>query len=338
MAETSLLELATRTATEHDFSGVVQIDCGDHTDISLAAGFADRRHQVANAPTTRFGTASAAKGFTALTVMSLVSDGTLQLDGPVRPLLGDDLPLIDDEVTIRQLLAHRSGIGDYLDEESGIDINDHVIVVPVHQLSSTEAYLAVLDGFPQRERPGETFRYNNGAYVVLALIAERASNCAYHRLVDERVVRPAGLTATSFPRGDELPADVAIGYLHPDGMRSNVLHLPVIGVGDGGIVTTAADVHRFWCAVVSGRVVPEALWQSMIEPVSDPADGSERYGLGFWLHPTGGQVMLEGMDAGVSFRSVHDPDTATTLTILSNTSDGAWPMARALETALGLRT
>ena len=57
---------------------------------------------------------------------------------------------------------------------------------------------------------------------------------------------------------------------------------------------------------------------------------------GFWLHPEGSTVQLEGMDARVSFRSVHDPTTATTHTVMSNTSEGAWRMTRALDDALGL--
>jgi hypothetical protein len=55
-----------------------------------------------------------------------------------------------------------------------------------------------------------------------------------------------------------------------------------------------------------------------------------RYGLGFWLHATGPAVMLEGYDAGVSFRSVYDPGTDLTWTVVSNTSDGAWPVVRAI--------
>jgi hypothetical protein len=62
-----------------------------------------------------------------------------------------------------------------------------------------------------------------------------------------------------------------------------------------------------------------------------------RYGLGFWLHPTGESAILEGYDAGVSCRSVHDPVTGTTSTVLSNTTDGAWPIARLLRDAAALR-
>ena len=58
--------------------------------------------------------------------MSLVESGELTLDQPVRTVLGDDLPEIDDRTTIEHLLAHRSGIGDYLDESEPTDINDYL--------------------------------------------------------------------------------------------------------------------------------------------------------------------------------------------------------------------
>ncbi|WP_410962068.1 serine hydrolase, partial [Salmonella sp. SAL4457] len=62
---------------------------------------------------TRFGLASGTKGLTALAVVSLIEDGTLELSTTARSLLGDDLPLIRDDVTVEHLLGHRSGIGDY---------------------------------------------------------------------------------------------------------------------------------------------------------------------------------------------------------------------------------
>ena len=76
--------------------------------------------------------------------MSLVERGELGVDTTARSLLGTDLPLIDDRVTVEQLLAHRSGIGAYLDEDEVADNNDYVMTVPVHELATTEQYLAGL--------------------------------------------------------------------------------------------------------------------------------------------------------------------------------------------------
>ena len=66
----------------------------------------------------------------------------------------------------------------------------------------------------------------------------------------------------------------------------------------------------------------------MVRPRSDVPPESMRYGLGFWLHESSDVVMLEGSDAGVSFRSVHDPARNITHTVISNTTEGAWPIAR----------
>lgn len=320
------------------FSGVVRIDAGTPGTpdgvLVRALGLAHRGHGIANRPDTRFGVASGAKGFTALTVMRLVEDGTLALDTPARSLLGDDLPLVDDAVTVEHLLGHRSGIGDFFPEGPDLDITDHLLAVPVHELVDTEQYLPVLDGHPQEFPPGERFAYNNGGFVVLALLAERAAGRGFHELVVERVCRPAGLADTGFPRSDEPDDRTALGYLHDEGLRTNVLHLPVRGSGDGGIVTTAADVRALWSALFAGRIVPRARVEAMVRPRSDVPEEKARYGLGFWLHATGPVVALEGYDAGVSFRSVHDPERDVTLTVIGNTSEAAWPVVRPLEAAL----
>jgi CubicO group peptidase (beta-lactamase class C family) len=162
-------------AAESSFSGVVRIDRGDEVVAEKAYGFANRALEIPNETATRFGVASGAKGLTALAVVSLVEDGTLELTTTARSVLGDDLPLIDDAVTVEHLLAHRSGIGDYLDEDLPGEITDYVMPIPLHELATTEDFLAVLDGFEPKFRPDEAFSYCNGGFVVLALIAERAS-------------------------------------------------------------------------------------------------------------------------------------------------------------------
>src|SRR5262249_14239536 len=143
---------------------------------------------------------------------------------------------------------------DYLDENAGYDVNDYVMQVPVHRLSATEDYLAVLDGVPTAFAPDERFAYNNGAFVVLALLAERASSTPFHDLVQQHVFGPADMADTAFVRSDELPAGAARGYLFDEGLRSNVLHLPIRGNGDGGAYTTVADMSRFWQALHAGRI------------------------------------------------------------------------------------
>ena len=102
-------------ASETEFSGVVRVDRGDRVEIVKAYGLAHRSYDIPNEVDTRFALASGTKGLTALTVVSLVEDGTLQLTTTARSVLGKDIPLVGDGVTVEHLLAHRSGIGDYLD-------------------------------------------------------------------------------------------------------------------------------------------------------------------------------------------------------------------------------
>jgi CubicO group peptidase (beta-lactamase class C family) len=323
-------------ASETAFSGVVRVDSAHGVGVEKAYGLAHRGHGIPNSADTQFAIASGTKGLTALTVASLVEEGRIELSTSARSVLGADLPLVGDEVTIEHLLSHRSGIGDYLDEAGDHDLADYPMPVPVHELASTEEYVAALDGRPMTSAPGERFAYNNSGYVVLALIAERVGGSPFADLVRRRVCEPAGMRDTAFLRSDELPGRAALGYLMVDGAwRTNVFHLPVRGSGDGGIYSTAADLSSFWNALFAGQIVSNDLVDDLVRPHSDAPAHSQRYGLGFWLHASTDAVGLEGYDAGVSFRSVHDPGARITHTVISNTTDGAWPLARHLEQRLG---
>jgi len=266
VAQTELDALAEQTG----FSGVVRVDQGEQVLLARAYGLAHRGLGVPNRVDTVFALASGVKGLTALTVVSLIEEGRLELTTTARSVLGGDLPLIDDGVTVEQLLAHRSGIGDYFDEELGHDVSEYVMRVPVHTLASTEGYLPVLDGYPTKFAPDTRFAYCNGGYVVLALIAERVAGMPFHELVQARVCDPAGMRDTAFLRSDDLPGEAALGYLEIGGVwRTNVHHLPVRGSGDGGIYSTAADVLALWTAFMSGRIVSDAWVGEMLRPHSD---------------------------------------------------------------------
>ncbi len=323
-------------ATSDELSGVVSIDVDGDPHFAAAYGMADRAHAIANTVDTRFGMASASKAFTATAVMALIDDGTLRRDTAVRGILNDDLPLIDDAVTIEQLLSHTSGIGDYLDEDSDWEVEDYVLAVPVHELAETEAFVRAIDGQPQKFAPGERFSYCNGGYVVLAIVAERVSGMPFHDLVAARVLSPAGLTGTAYLRLDELPGDVALGYLRgePESLRTNVLHLPVRGTGDGGAFTTTADLSRFWRALVDGAIVSPPRVGEMIDPRTVVESEHMRYGMGVWRDLDGPGLVLVGYDAGVSIFSRFDPGTRMTATIVSNTPEGAWGVARTMRDEL----
>jgi CubicO group peptidase (beta-lactamase class C family) len=310
-------------AARSGFTGVVSVHAGDQRVFERCYGFAHRALAVPNTADTRFALASGSKTFTALAVLRLVEQGRLRLTDPVRPILGDDLPLIDDAVTIEHLLTHTSGIGDYLDEEADWEPDDYVLTVPVHELAETAGFLPMLAGRPQKFTPGERFGYCNQGFMVLALVIERVSGRGFHEFVETEVFAPAGLAHTGFPRSDDLPGDAALGYLDAEGNRTNVLHLPVRGNGDGGAYSTVGDLHRFWRALLAGHIVGEESVAELVRPRNDVPEEGMRYAAGLWLHATGPQLIMGGYDAGVAARSIHEPASATTATMLSNSSRGA---------------
>ena len=252
---TQLLE----AVAKHGFSGVVRLDRDGRTEVAEAFGDADRAAGLPTTVDTTFGLASVCKGFTAIVAVGLVVDGRWSLDTRVRPLLGDDLPEVPDDVTVEHLLAHRSGIGDYVDEDDDeAEVTDYVLTVPVHRLVATEDYLPALAGNPPSFPVGARFGYCNSGFVVLALLVERLTGTPFHDLVTARVLEPARMTRTAYLRSDELPGGVAHGYLESDGLRTNVLHLPVRGNGDGGVYSTVEDLARFWRAF-AGRTARPSL-------------------------------------------------------------------------------
>ncbi len=327
-----LAELVASAASD-GFSGVVRVSVDGELVHESAVGLANRAHDVPITLDTRLAVASGAKTFTALTVLALVERGALALDTPARSLLGNDVPALDNTVTVEHLLAHRSGFGDYLDEEALDDITDYVLSVPTQRLATPDDYLVLMDGLTMLTEPGEQFVYNNGGYVLLAVLAERAAGAPYHDLVDELVCRPAGLTATGFPFSDEPTADVATGYLHADGLRTNVLHMPRRGLGDGGVATTVGDIDRLWDALFAGAIVSPELVNRMTTAQGFEDDG-DGYGWGCSVVDDGATIGMGGYDPGISFGSRRTPGTGTSWTVISNHTDGAWPVIRAIRAAL----
>ena len=321
-------------AAETDFAGVVHLERSGAVELNAAYGLADRGHGIPMTADNQLGMASGSKTFTALAVMRLVEEGLLGLSTTARQVLGTDLPLIADDVTVEHLLSHRSGIGDYLDEDE-LDSEDYPMPVSVHRLVTTEDFLPILDGCPTKFPAGARFTYCNGGFVVLALIAERVSGRSYQDLVRELVCSPAGMADTAFLRSDALPGRAALGYVEVEGQwRTNVFHLPVVATGDGGMYTTTADMARFWTALTAGRIVRPETLADMRTPRSEPDPGESRcYGLGFWLEPDSPVMTMSGADAGVSFWSSHHAERGTTATVISTTISGAWPVIEVVESS-----
>lgn len=320
-----------RLAGATDFSGAVSVWRDGESLIRSSWGHADRRHRRPNRIDTQFATASVAKGATALAVGSMIEAGRLGFDTSAKSVLGDALPNLNPAVTVEQLLAHTSGVGDYLDEEVPSGDDDYDLDCPVHSLNSPRDYLSLVD-LPQESAPGSVFRYNNSGYVILSALLEVASGQSFYDVVHHAVLEKAGMTDSGFFRSDDLPSRAALGYL-TDG-RTNILHLPVRGAGDGGLYSTVDDLEKLWLALREGRILSPDFLQLFMQPRNRDTGESLRYGMGFWVRADRPTIMLEGCDRGVSARSVYDPESALVYSVLANTMNGAWPIAKFLDSNL----
>ena len=298
-----------RVADETGFSGVVRVDRAGGVEVAKAYGFADRGGGIANTLDTRFGVASGARASPRSTVVEPDRGRRLALDTTARSVLGDDLPL--DRRRGDGRAPARPPVGDRRLPRRGRRRRDHRLRddgAGARAGRRPRSSSRVLDGIPTKFAPGTGFSYCNGGFVVLALIAERASGSPFHELVRQRVCEPAGhgrhrrsCAPTSCP---EAPRSATCDR----GSAHERLHLPVRGNGDGGIYTTRRRRPRAVGRRCSpgGSSRPDGVAE-MVGPAATPAEADGATGSGSGSTPIERHVMLEGYDAGVSFQTVHDP-------------------------------
>jgi len=311
------------------FSGVVLIRQGGETILERTLGFAQHAEQIPNRVDTRFGTASGCKIFTAIAVQQLIEQGRFALATPLCELLHIPYAL-DPAITVRHLLTHSSGLPDYYDEEvlSEQDCLDLMAEHAVYTLVSPQDYLPLFLDRPAKFPVGERFHYNNGAFVLLALLVEQQSGRSFPDYISEQIFERAGMGDSGYFRMDELPARTSYGYIRqPDGThRSNFFTLPTIGSGDGGAFVSATDWGKFWDALHDHWLLGEAMTRSMLQPhiATGERTANRHYGYGVWLLVRDGAVhthYVEGGDFGVGMFSGTFPRTNVQLTVLDNHGD-----------------
>lgn len=322
------------------FSGVVSIRRHDEVVYTRAAGLADRSHQIANTPHTRFGIASGTKFFTALAIGQLIAQGRLKFSTRLNECV--DLPFSHyaPEITLQHLLTHTSGIPDYFDETQWPDPTQFTLSRPWYTFKGPRDYLADFPDAPMMFAPGSQFAYCNGGYILLGLVIEAVTGQTYQHFVEESIFRAAGMSRSGFFAFNQLPEQTAWGYIEDAaGWRTNIYNLPIVGASDGGAYTTVDDLAALWRAFWAYQIVPAELVAAFTRPsIRAEVEGEAiYYGHGVWINQTPHQpveIYMLGGDAGVSFRSAVWPTTGLQLTVIANTTDGAWPVVRDVRAAL----
>lgn len=297
-------------------SGSVLVARGEEIIWVSAHGDAVREHRVPNTTDTRFLIASMTKPITAAAVLALVADGRIELDAPFAPYLPDYPRAQADRVTIRQLLAHSSGIPSLGRRGDGLDD------VSMRAATTLDAAIALSSSRALLFEPGSKYRYSNSGYMILAKVVEAVSGVPFDRFLEERVFRPARMQSTAPLHPRKVVPALANGYVgyEPDVGRADVEH-PSWGVGSGNLVSTTRDLHRFARALQSGAIVPKALAEAAFSPQAPSVAGSPyRYGLGWYVYDLDGHRVanhggtLEGFVSSMFLL----PDDDLFVTVLTN--------------------
>jgi CubicO group peptidase (beta-lactamase class C family) len=325
---------------QHAFSGVVDIRQHDTVLYARAAGYADRSNKIANTLDTRFGIASGTKFFTALAIGKLIAGQQLAFSTKLHECVTFDFPRYSPDITIQHLLTHTSGIPDYLDEETITDFENVRLGVPFYELRGPKDYLAVFPDADMKFTPGERFSYSNGGYILLGVVIEELTGMKYQDVVEQTILQPIGMQQSGYFAMNQLPEQTALGYIEGDqGWRTNIYNLPIVGASDGGMFTTVRDLATLWTAFWRDEIVPHALVETYATPyVHVPTEGEHTYyGHGLWINEDARgarTVYILGGDAGVSFKSSVDRANGLQITVISNTTHGAWPVVRDINTAV----
>ncbi len=336
-------ELATALAAI-DFSGVVLAVGPDGVLAEVAQGIADRASGRPITAASRFGTASASKLFTAVTLARLFERGLAAPDTRVVDVLDAGLRPrgLDPVVTLEHLLTHSSGIADYCDEYGDEPYEDVWLRANPAATRSPRDLLPLFADLQALAKPGADVRYCNAGFVLAGLVVEALAGKGFYEAVEEAVLEPAGMTATGYPCQDDVIPDVAIGYLAPadedpgGAWRSNLYAIPARGQPDGGAFSTAADLVRFLDAFRDGRLVGP-VWRDEMLRVRVRDDREEtRYGLGWWVHGEGARrwVGHPGGDPGYVAHVRWYPEAGLRLAVLANRSNRAGPAAALAEELL----
>jgi D-aminopeptidase len=241
------------------------------------AGMASVELPVALSPSIRMRIGSTSKHFCVLAVMLLQEQGKVSIDDSPRKYL-PELPAWADDMTLRQLMSHTSGMRDSLD----LVFASHgpgVPVAPGLQLSM----LAALDSV--NFAPGTDWNYNNGGYVLLSEIVERLSGQDFGAFLKEQIFEPVGMHDTLLRELDTelVPNSATLHIPKPGGGYIRGIFGPAIK-GEGGIVSTVDDMLK-WLEHMSAPIVGSAAtWQAMRTPLT-----THGYGLGLVMSDHRGQ-------------------------------------------------
>jgi CubicO group peptidase (beta-lactamase class C family) len=303
--------------TEH-FTGVVLIARNGRA--IHAKGYGNSVAGKPNNVDTAFHVASVTKQFTAAAIMQLVESGRVNLNESINAYLPEKYvtPAWED-VLLRHVLSHSSGIPDYAVTRDYYDVVDGFCLGNTVDGMIKEAMSRNLEF-----EPGSSYAYSNIGYTLLGEIIEEQSGLSYDEYMQARILAPMGMTSSRIHIEGHEPADnEAAGHRWDEDsqqhVKDDVVSLPVTAP-DGGLVTTLSDFLR-WIRLYSGaeqNILGEASIAAMTTRQIGTGHGGAFDGYGYGLDVGERLIGHDGYIVGFRSRFAYARENDTLVVVFTN--------------------
>lgn len=314
---------------------VVALAEGDGEPLVAAVGYADMEQEIPLTSGTPFFVGSISKNLFATVALQLVEEGLLALDDPLSAYL--EWPR-GDEITIRMLMNHSTGIPDYF---GSLGLNSREEVPDFFATPHPPA--EIFEMMPSREPtfdPGSEQRYSNTNGLLLGKVIEEVTGESLGEVLEERIVARLGLEDTYLYDATTFERDRARGYTGKPGwveeeggvVDCSFADEALPDSADGSVVASAPDLLRYHQALRGGELLGEAAWATMrrVEP-------GWVNGLNYLIMkgPLGDHEGNAGKSMGHVSASVYYLERDLFVVMMYNRSDAPLPMRRFLELRYG---
>jgi CubicO group peptidase (beta-lactamase class C family) len=272
-------------------------------------GLANVEHRVPVIPETVFQSGSIGKQFTAAAVMILVQENRLSLEDKISKYF-PDVPDTWKEITIRHLLTHTSGLGDYPPE---IDL----------KRDYTEDELFASFKKPALDfEPGSSWNYSNAGYVMLGILIRKITGKFYGDFIKERIFQPLQMTTARVISEADIVPNRAAGYRLVQGELKNQewVSPSTNSTADGSLYFSILDMAKWDAALYTDRPLAKSSRDKIWTPARLNDGTTKDYGFGWHLGDYHGHRVVFHGGAWQGFKTfiMRFLDTELTIIFLAN--------------------
>lgn len=309
-----------------DYSGVILISLPDGKSKIFTGGKTNQSTENAIDENDAFNLLSLGKSLTAATIIKLIQEGKLKPDDPIAKYLPERNIPNQEHITIRHLLGHSSGLGDYMTAESFKKLSPQEI--------SHSRLLSIIEKQPAQKAPGESFVYSNSGYIILGAVIEAIENHDYKKVLTQKILNPAGIENVYFSPGNR-----DVKYYNDSCTQLND-DFPK-AMADGGIWMKANDLLKFINFLYSNGFSEDSRNLLFNRITKFPERGNRKnpgLGASFLVYEYPAEVRVIGNNGGFkgssysSFRILYqNPDNRLTIVVFSNREGMTGPAISILE-------